>query len=135
VQILDGVDRRGDPAPQQAIRLSPQDPGIGLWCFRIGLVHLLQSRTDDAIVWLERARSSLPAYPAVHLFLASTYGLKGETERGAVELAEANRLPGMGHASSIAAMRAGGYWGPPQVRPLFEATLFVGLRKVGLPEE
>jgi TolB-like protein/DNA-binding winged helix-turn-helix (wHTH) protein/Tfp pilus assembly protein PilF len=120
---------------EQAIHLSPLDPGIGYWHFRIGLVHLLQSRTEEATIWLEKARTAAPTLPFVHLFLASAYGLRGETGRGAVELAEANRLPGMGHATSIAAMRAGGYWGPPQVSPLFEATLFEGLRKVGLPEQ
>jgi TolB-like protein len=123
------------PLHEQAIRLSPRDPGIGYWYHRIGVVQLLQSRTDEAIIWLEKARGIAPALPFVHLFLASAYGLRGEIERGAAELAEANRLPGLGHASSIADMRAKGYWGPPQVRALFEATLFVGLRKLGLPEE
>ena len=33
---------------------------------RIGVVHLLQSRTDEAIVWLEKARSANPAAPRVH---------------------------------------------------------------------
>ena len=33
----------------------------------------------------------------------------------------------------IADMRANGYWGPPQVRPLYETTFFAGLRKAGLP--
>jgi tetratricopeptide (TPR) repeat protein len=48
---------------EQAIRISPRDPEIGVWSFRIGLVHLVQSRTDEAIVWLEKARSAIPAHP------------------------------------------------------------------------
>ena len=59
-------------------------------------MHLLQSRTDEAILWLEKARSANPESPFVHASLASAYGLKGETERAAAELAEARRLSGEG---------------------------------------
>jgi len=42
------------PLEEQAIRLSPRDPELlGVWYSQIGLVHLLQSRTDEAICWLE----------------------------------------------------------------------------------
>jgi TolB-like protein len=34
---------------EQAIRLSPRDPGIGSWYDRIGRMHLLQSRQSEAI--------------------------------------------------------------------------------------
>jgi adenylate cyclase len=37
---------------EQAVRLSPRDPSIGFWYWRIGVVHLLQSRTEEAVVWL-----------------------------------------------------------------------------------
>ena len=49
------------PLAEQAIRLSPRDPFIGNWYFQIGAVHLLQSRTNEAIVWFEKARSANPA--------------------------------------------------------------------------
>ena len=49
------------PLVEQAIRLSPRDPVIGNFYNEIGRVHLLQSRSDDAITWLERARRSLQA--------------------------------------------------------------------------
>ena len=51
------------PAQEQAIRLSPRDPQIGLFYSRIGCAHLLQSRTDEAIVWCEKARNATPAHP------------------------------------------------------------------------
>src|SRR5215472_10072223 len=47
----------------------------------IGTVHLLQSRVDEAIAWLEKARSDIPAASIVRGHLASAYALKGETER------------------------------------------------------
>jgi tetratricopeptide (TPR) repeat protein len=123
------------PLVEQAIRLSPRDSGIGFRYYQIGTVHLLQSRTDEAIVWFERARSAIPDIPHVHGRLAAAYGLKGETQRAAAELAEARRLNGENLFASIAQLKAGGFWGSPKTRALFEATYFVGLRKAGMPEE
>src|SRR5204862_1759845 len=82
------------PLEEQAIRLSPLDPLIGYWYNGIGTVHLLQSRTEEAIVWLEEARSGIPTFPFVCARLASAYALIGETERAAAELLEALRLVG-----------------------------------------
>jgi predicted Zn-dependent protease len=98
-------------------------------------VHLLRSRTDEAIVWLERARSAMPTAPFHHSWLASAYALKGETERAVAGLAEARRLRGEGSFSSIAQMKAIGYFGVPETRALYEATYFAGLRKAGMSEE
>jgi hypothetical protein len=101
----------------------------------IGTVHLLQSRTDEAIVWLEKGRDALPALPQFHLLLAAAYGLKDETEHAAAELAQARRWAGKGSYSSIAEMRAGASWFPPKIRALRESTYYAGLRKAGMPEE
>jgi len=124
------------PLIEQAIRLSPRDPTIGVWYSLIGMVYLLQSRTDEAVIWLEKARNANPALPFVHALLASAYGLNGETERAAAELAEARRLQGKGSRSSIAgARRSIGSWGVPKIRALVESTYIAGLRKAGMPEE
>jgi len=123
------------PLLEQAIRLSPRDPGIDNCYYRIGRVHLLESRTDEAIVWLEKARSGNPESPAHHAYLASAYALKGEAEGAAAELADARKLARDGRYSSIAGLRAVGYFGVPKIRALFEATYFAGLRKAGMPEE
>jgi adenylate cyclase len=125
------------PLVEQAIRLSPRDPLIGVCYVLIGTVELLQSRPDEAIVWLEKARSAIPAAPVAYSRLASAYALRGETERAAVELAEARRLNGEDVFSSIARLKAspGGWWGAPKTQALYEATYFAGLRKAGMPEE
>ena len=96
---------------------------------------MLNSRIDEAISWLEKARSTNPALPFVHAYLASAYGLNGETERAVAELAEARKLSGDNRYSSIAGARADGLWRTPAVRALAEATYFSGLRKAGMPEE
>jgi len=79
-KLYTGSIEEAIPLVEQIIRLSPRDPNMANWYFRIGLVHLLQSRTDEAIVWFEKARSANPALPFVHAYLASAYALKGETE-------------------------------------------------------
>jgi hypothetical protein len=104
----------------------------------IGTGHLLQSRIDDAIVWLEKARSDLPAAVDVRSRLAAAYALRGETERAVAEFGEARRLSGGDLFSSIARLKAAGVysgWGVPKTLALFEATYFAGLRKAGMPEE
>jgi len=123
------------PLQEQALRLSPRDSLIGVWYQRIGTVHLLQSRTDEAISWLEKARNANPVHPGPHAWLASAYALKGDNERGAAELAEARRVVTDDRWSSIARLKAVGYWGVPKVGALFEATYLAGLRKAGMPEE
>ena len=100
-----------------------------------GVAHLLQSRTDEAIVWLQKARSAMPPVPIVRSRLASAYALGGKTERAATELAEARRLSTDDRFSSIARLRTGFSFGVPKIRTLFEDTYFTGLRKAGMPEE
>jgi len=123
------------PLANQAIRLSPRDPGIGFPYFTLGTVYLLQSRTDEAIIWLEKARSAMPTTPVFRSRLAAAYALSGQTERAAAELAEARRLSGDDRYSSFACLKASGPFGVPKVRALFEATYFAGLRLAGMPEE
>ena len=123
------------PLLEQAIRLSPRDPAIANWYYRVGEAHLLQSQIDDAIRWFEKARSANEALPYVHASLAAAYALKGQDERATAELAEARRRGGEDYWPSIARLRAGIRFETPAMRALAEATLYEGLRKAGVPEE
>jgi TolB-like protein/Tfp pilus assembly protein PilF len=123
------------PAQEQAIRLSPRDPQIGLYYSRIGYAHLLQSRITEAILWLERARNAAPALPYVRSRLSSAYALKGDAARAATELAEARRLVDDDRYSAIAHLRVAESWGVPEVRALVDTTYFAGLREAGVPDE
>ena len=140
-KLMTGSIDAAIPLEEQALRLSPRDPAIGNFYGRFGLARLLQLRIDEAIVYFERARSASPVNPLRRAELAAAYGLKGESERAAAELAEARRLVSDDRYSSIARVRAAGtiggpgYWGVPKVRALFEATYFAGLRKAGMAEE
>jgi tetratricopeptide (TPR) repeat protein len=133
-KLLVGSIEETTPLVEQAIRFSPRDPFIANWYMLIGTVHLLKSRTDEAIRWLEKALSANRQLAFAHGHLAAAYALEGDTDRAAMELAEARRLSGDGRFASIARLRAARSWGVPMVRALYETTYFVGLRKAGLPE-
>ena len=134
-KLFTGSIEEAIPLVEQAIRLSPRDPDIAAWCYQIGRVHLLQSRTNQAILWLDKARIASPEASYVRAWLASAYALNGETERAATELSVARGLSADDRYTSIARVRALGHGGLPKVRTLFEATYFAGLRKAGMPEE
>jgi len=133
-KMLTGLLDEAIPPMVQAIQLSPRDPVISAWYQSIGQVHLLQSRIDEAILWLETSRSANPGRPFPHAGLASAYGLKGDLDRASAELAEARRLSADDRYTSIARLNRE-YYGVPKIRALFEATYFAGLRKAGMPAE
>jgi tetratricopeptide (TPR) repeat protein len=120
------------PAQEQAILLSPRDPQLPNWYFRIGEAHLLQMRVDQAIDWLEKARSGSPAEWYVHAWLAAAYAHKGELNHARVELDAAMRLQGSGFERGIAHIAE--RFVAPEIRARFETTVLAGLRHAGLSE-
>jgi adenylate cyclase len=122
------------PAQERAIRLSPRDPRVPNWYWRIGMVHLLQSRTDEALRWLEMARRTNARLPGPHAWLAAAYALKGDSKAAVAELTEARRLSRDDRYSSIARFKGSLAWSP-KTFDLAEPTFFAGLRRVGVPEE
>jgi adenylate cyclase len=134
-KLYTGSIEEAIPLIEWAIRLSPRDRQLGVWYENIGLVHLLQSRTDEAVIWLEKARNHSPAHSIIRAQLASAYALNGETARAAAELAEARRLSPDDRFSSLARLRALGIYERSKIRALAESTYYAGLRNAGMPEE
>ena len=117
-------------AQQHAIRLSPRDPRLCNWHFRIGEAHLLQLRVNQAIDWLEKARSGGPAIWYVHAWLAAAYAHKGDLKSARAEHAAAVALQGSGFERGIAHIAE--RFVAPEIRARFETTILVGLRRAGL---
>ena len=132
-KLANRIDRRGDTVGGEG---HSHQSARSLYCRilpMIGIVHLLQSRTDEAIPWLENARTAAPAHAIPHAGLAAAYALKNETERAATELAEARRLSSDNRYSNIAQLRTKLH--VPKIRALYENTYYAGLQKAGMPEE
>jgi TolB-like protein/DNA-binding winged helix-turn-helix (wHTH) protein/Flp pilus assembly protein TadD len=122
------------PLAEQAISIHPHDGFSASWYFSIGRAHLVQSRTEEAIVWLEKTLSANSESPTIHAWLASAYALSGEIERAISQLAEARALSRDGRYSSIARLQHVGLLGVAEIRGLLESTYLAGLRKAGMPE-
>ena len=133
-KVYTGAVAEGLALVERAVRLDPGDPLVGIWYARIGLAHLLMSRIDDAIYWLDKARIADPALPYVYARLAAAKALKGDTELAAAALAEAQRRSTNGEYASIARLRAESL-GSPKIRSLYDAVYFPGLRLAGVPDK
>jgi hypothetical protein len=105
------------------------------WYWRIGMVHLLQSRIDDALLWIEKARSANPLLPGPHAWLASAYALHGDMPRAAAALEAARRLSPDGRYRSLLRFEDAQSLGSPKTYALAETTFLAGLRKAGVPEQ
>jgi hypothetical protein len=99
----------------------------------MGVIQLLQSHIDDAVLSLEKASSENARLPFVHSYLAGAYALKGQTERAQAELIEAQKLSKA--YSSLANVEKSSWFDNSKIRALAEATYFPALRKAGLAEE
>jgi adenylate cyclase len=132
-KFLTGSVDEALPYFERAIRLNPSGPGIAPWYGRMGVIQLLQSHIDDAVLSLEKASSENARLPFVHSYLAGAYALKGQIERAQAELIEAQKLSKA--YSSLANVEKSSWFDNPKIRALAEATYFPALRKAGLPEE
>jgi tetratricopeptide (TPR) repeat protein len=117
---------------EEAICLSPRDPLMGYWYFRIAVINLLRSQTDKAILCFERARVTISTFP--RSILSSVAPMHSMASPNAGPMLT-YRLSGNAWVSTIADMKVTRYWGPPKLRALYESIYFAGLRKLGVPEE
>lgn len=133
-KFFSGAIEESIPAQELAIRLSPRDPRVPNWYWRIGMVHLLQSRIAEAILWIERARTANPTLPGPNAWLASAYALIGEMERAAAALTTARRLSPDNRYDSIAKFKSIQSLGSENINALAEKTFLAGLRQLGVPD-
>ena len=125
------------PLLDRAIQLSPQDPSVGPWYWRIGIVHVYRHEPDEAVAWLEKALAGYATRgPAagywVHGWLAAALAMKGDLARAKSELNEAWKYP---FYRNVAAIKADPVYSERRVLPLAEPSFIAGLRAAGMPEE
>jgi tetratricopeptide (TPR) repeat protein len=135
-QIGDGKSLLGQPQEteahiQEALRLSPCDRDVYLWCMFAGLAKFQLGREEEGVIWLRRSIEADRNYPNSHLILGAVLANLGQ-------LPEARSEAGAGLAMNptftIARLRAT----VPSDRRARVAGLeriIDGLRKAGVPEE
>jgi predicted Zn-dependent protease len=126
-----GHPEEAAPFLQQAMRLSPRDPTLGIMQYHMGYLNLVLGNDDAALEWLLRARSTNPNYSHIHLALAAVYGLRGDLAAAQAALTEAGKRNTK--YGSLAGVKAA----TTQSNPLYLAQrerVYEGLRRAGLPE-
>jgi len=122
------------PLGEKRIRLNPNDPNIALAYWSIGLAHLLQGQSGEAIDWLTKACAANPRVYYFYLDLAAAQALKGNQPEARAALAESLKLkPEINSMKRQLARWA--YANNPAYRVMAEKTIDAGLRKAGMPEE
>jgi tetratricopeptide (TPR) repeat protein len=76
---------------EQALRLSPHDPSIGIFYWILGRSHFFAEQYDDAAAWLLKSVQARPNLWYNRAYLVSAYALLGKREDAAKALADLNR--------------------------------------------
>jgi class 3 adenylate cyclase/TolB-like protein len=90
---LMAVGRPAETTPwvEQALRLSPHDPSIGIFHWIAGRANFFAGQYDEAIAWLHKSVRARPNLWYNRLYLVSAYALLGKAEEAAKALEEFNR--------------------------------------------
>jgi class 3 adenylate cyclase/TolB-like protein/Flp pilus assembly protein TadD len=79
------------PLVEQALRLSPHDPSIGIFHWTAGRASFFAGQYDRAVSWLQKSVQARPNLWYNRLYLVSAYALLEKSEEAARALGEFNR--------------------------------------------
>jgi len=79
------------PLIEQALRLSPHDPSIGIFHWIAGRAHFVAGQYDQAVAWLHKSVQARPNLWYNRLYLVSAYALLEKPEAATGALGEFNR--------------------------------------------
>ena len=115
---------------QVALRLSPSDVHVYLWCMFAGAAKLYLGGDEEAVTWLRRSIEVNRSLAYSHFFLAAGFARLGRLQEARSEAQAGLALnPGF----TIAQFRGGGLTDHPNVVAGRERVI-EGLRKAGVPE-
>jgi tetratricopeptide (TPR) repeat protein len=118
------------PLLERSLDLSPHDYYVPASQAYLGLSHLLLGDAEAAVKWLRTARTSSPQLYFAYWLLAAALGLKGELDAAHEALRQAIEMrPGL-VAHVVARLRRA----TPGYIALYEKTVYLGLRRAGLPD-
>jgi len=119
---------------ETAIRLDPQNPSIYANYAALSSAHLLLGHTEQAVEFARKARAANPRVDYVLLQLAAALGLHGDIDEAKATLGEFLKLKP--EINTLAKVRQTVYTRTtPEFGALAEKTVWVGLRRAGMPDE
>jgi TolB-like protein/class 3 adenylate cyclase/Flp pilus assembly protein TadD len=116
---------------QEALRLSPRDRDVYLWCMFAGLAKFQLGREEEAVVWLRRSIEADRNYPSSHFILGAALAHLGRLPEAR---SEAQAGLAMNPTFTIARLRASVSSDSPG-RIAGVERVIDGLRKAGVQEE
>jgi TolB-like protein/Flp pilus assembly protein TadD len=121
------------PEIEKGIRIGPHDTASPSAYSMLSLAHMLLGRVEQAIEFSRQARARNPRLYHTHMLLAAALGLNGEIGEAKAALAEGIKI--RPEFDSLARLREYCTWGSPRYLALREDTVYLGLRRAGLPDE
>jgi class 3 adenylate cyclase/TolB-like protein/Tfp pilus assembly protein PilF len=121
---------------EQALRLSPHDPSIGIFHWIAGRANFFAEQYDDAIAWLHKSVRARPNLWYNRLYLVSAYAHLGKPEEAVKALEEFNRrFPEPRYTLAVVRRHERSN---PNSNPVFvtgREAFYEGLRRAGMAEE
>ncbi len=127
-KILLGRAEETEAHIQEALRLSPRDTLVYLWCMFAGIAKLYLGKEDDAVAWLRRSLETNTNYPSAHFLLAAALARLGRIPEAHSEVQAGFAI---NPSFSIARVLAASGDHPAVVAG--RDRLIDGLRKAGVP--
>src|SRR4051812_3272342 len=125
-----GLPDAAIPLFERSLRLSPYDYYASASHAFLGLCYLLLGNVEAAVASLRTARASNPHLYFAHWWLAAALGLKGELDAAREAFRQAIEI----RPDVIAHVGARLRRGTPGHLALYEKTVYLGLRRAGLPD-
>jgi tetratricopeptide (TPR) repeat protein len=113
---------------QKALRLSPHDQFVYVWCTIAGMAKLLLGKEEEAVDWLRRSIETNRNHPLSHFCLAAALARLGRLPEARSEVQSGLA---MNPTFTIARLRASA----PLARMTGGERLVDDLRKAGVPEQ
>jgi TolB-like protein/cytochrome c-type biogenesis protein CcmH/NrfG len=90
--VFDGQSEDAVNYFQKALRMSPHDPLVAVFCSGMGTAHYYAHRYDEGVEWCRKGIRERPGYTAVHRILCANLAMAGRTEEAEAAAATLRRL-------------------------------------------
>jgi TolB-like protein/class 3 adenylate cyclase/Flp pilus assembly protein TadD len=129
-KLLVGRVEETEPHVLEALRLSPRDRYVFLWCGHMAVAKLYDGADEEAVSWCRRSIELNRNNPLAHFYLAAALALLGRLDDARTE---AQTVLALDPKFTIRRFRAGAYGDNPIFLGQRER-IIEGMRRAGIPE-